>query len=141
MQAAEAARQKLGNSDPAGDPPRNWFTDPAKAKEFAAARKLPILMLFSGTDWCGPCKYLRSNVLDKSDVCRLIVEKCVALYIHVPRGGWNQIRLKYPFWRAKGVPSFLFTDANFNVIPGISIRERSYRGIDKAIKAATKSLK
>lgn len=143
MQAAEADRQRRANSDPAGDPPKGWFTDPAKAREFAAARKLPIMILFSGTDWCGPCKSLRSKVLDKNDVSRLVVEKCVALYVHVPRGGWGEVRRKYPFWKGGGVPGFLFTDAEFNVIQGVNIhwKDRSSRGINKAIKAAAKSLK
>lgn len=143
MQAAEADRQLRANRDPNGLPPRGWFTDPAKAKEFAAARKLPIMILFSGTDWCGPCKSLRSKVLDKNDVSRLVVDKCVALYVHVPRGGWGQVKAQYPFWRGNGVPSFLFTDAQFNVINGadISWKDRSYRGIRKAIKAASERLK
>ena len=143
LQSAEADRQRRANRDPAGAPPKGWFIDPAKAKEFAAARKLPIMILFSGTDWCGPCKSLRSKVLDKNDVSRLVVEKCVALYVHVPRGRWGEVRQKYPFWRGGGVPGFLFTDAEFNVIPNVNIhwKDRSYRGINKAIKVAAKSLK
>ena len=141
MQAAEADRQRRNNRDRSSEPPRGWFTDPAKAKEFAAARKLPILILFSGTDWCGPCKSLRSKVLDKNNVSRLVVDKCVALYVHVPRGGWGQVKAQYPFWRGNGVPSFLFTDAKFNVINGVGVSSRSRDGIADAIKAATQLLK
>ena len=139
-QEAEAERQRRNNQDPAGDPPRGWFTDPVKAQEYAAARKLPIMILFSGTDWCGPCKGLRRNVLDKHSVQKLVVDKCVALYIHVPRGGWNQVRQKYPFWNAGGVPSFVFTDDSFQVISRGRV-ERSYSGLKRAIKEAAKHLK
>lgn len=140
MQQKEAERQRKNNRDPKGDPPAGWFTDPVKAKEYAASRNLPIMMLFSGTDWCGPCKGLRKRVLDKKDVQKLVVEKCVALYVHVPSGGWNMVRQKYPFWQSRGVPSFLFTDAEFNVIGG-NVRDRSFNGISNAIKAATEKLK
>ena len=139
-QEAEAERQRQNNQDPAGEPPRGWFTDPVKAQEYAAARKLPIMILFSGTDWCGPCKGLRRNVLDKRNVQKLVTEKCVALYIHVPRGGWNQVRQKYPFWQAGGVPSFVFTDDSFRVISRARV-ERSYSGLKRAIKEAAKHLK
>ena len=33
-----------------------WLTDLAAAKKQAAADKKPILMFFTGSDWCGWCK-------------------------------------------------------------------------------------
>ncbi len=141
-QMREANRQKRANQDPTGDPPVGWFTDPEKAKEFAAARNLPIMLLFSGTDWCGPCKHLRKNVLDTQDVQQLVVSKCVALYVHVPRGGWNMVRKKYPFWQGRGVPGFVFTDAKFRVIKSAPTRVgRSLSGFANAIREATAGLK
>ncbi len=140
-QKAEAARQRKANSDPKGDPPAGWFIDPEKAKEFAAKRGLPIMWLFSGTDWCGPCKGLRRNVLDKKEVEKLVVKECVAVYIHVPAGGWGMIRQKYPFWRSRGVPSFVFTDAEVKKVKSDIRVKRSYQGLKQAIKTAAKSLK
>ena len=140
-QKAEAARQRRANNDPKGDPPAGWFTDPEKAKEFAAKRGLPIMWLFSGTDWCGPCKGLRRNVLDKKDVEKLVIKECVAVYIHVPAGGWNMIRNKYPFWQGRGVPSFVFTDAKVKKVKSDIRVQRSYQGLKQAIKVAAKSLK
>lgn len=139
-QVKEAARQKKNNLNKKADPPAGWFIDKKKAQEFAAARKLPIMILFSGTDWCPPCKALRSKVLDRKNLQRLVTDKCVALYVHVSTKGWNKVRQDYPFWKGGGVPSFLFTDAEFNVIGG-DLRDRSHNGISNAIKAATNKLR
>ena len=142
MQMREADRQKRANTDPSGDPPIGWFTDPEKAREFAESRKLPIMWLFSGTDWCPPCKNLRKKVLDTPAIQELVVERCVAIYIHVPRGGWNEVRRKYPFWKGRGVPSFVFTDAKFKVIRSAPTRVgRSLEGFTEAIRIATAGLK
>jgi len=60
--------------------------------------------------------------------------------VHVSRKGWNKVRSEYPFWKGRGVPSFIFTDAEFNVVGG-DLRDRSYNGISNAIKAATGKLR
>ena len=100
------------------------------------------MLLFSGTDWCGPCKHLRKNVLDTQDVQQLVVSNCVALYVHVPRGGWKSVRKKYPFWKGGGVPGFVFTDAKFRVIKSAPTRVgRSLSGFANAIREATAGLK
>jgi protein disulfide-isomerase len=42
-----------------------WLDDFEKAKKLAAEKKLPILAYFSGSDWCGWCKRLDSEVLSQ----------------------------------------------------------------------------
>ena len=141
-QRREANRQQKAVENPRHSPPEGWFTDPEKAKEFAAKRNLPIMMLFSGTDWCPPCQHLRRSVLDQRKVQKLVTEKCVALYIHVDNTNWAQIRKAYPFWHGKGVPSFVFTDAKFNVLPNAPQQiERSYEGLNSALNRLRKNLK
>lgn len=39
-----------------------WTMDLDAAKELAAEKKLPILLDFSGSDWCGWCKVMEENV-------------------------------------------------------------------------------
>ena len=41
-----------------------WLTDAAEAKRQAAERKVPILAVFSGSDWCVPCQLLKKEVFD-----------------------------------------------------------------------------
>ena len=38
-----------------------WLTDFEKAKITAQKQKKPILMYFTGSDWCGPCKMLKKD--------------------------------------------------------------------------------
>ena len=38
-----------------------WLTDFDKAKKTAQKQKKPILMYFTGSDWCGPCKMLKKD--------------------------------------------------------------------------------
>jgi len=42
-----------------------WLTDFEQAKEEAAARKVPILADFSGSDWCGWCIRLDKEVFSQ----------------------------------------------------------------------------
>ena len=39
----------------------NWLTDFELAKKQAKEQKKPILMLFTGSDWCPPCKMLKKD--------------------------------------------------------------------------------
>jgi len=45
----------------------NWVTDFEAAKKEAAERKVPILADFSGSDWCGWCIKLDSEVFSRED--------------------------------------------------------------------------
>jgi thioredoxin-related protein len=42
--------------------PEGWSTDFEQAKKIAAEKKLPILMDFSGSDWCTWCQRLDAEV-------------------------------------------------------------------------------
>lgn len=45
----------------------NWLTDFEKAKAEAAARKVPILADFAGSDWCGWCIKLDNEVFSQPE--------------------------------------------------------------------------
>jgi thioredoxin-related protein len=38
-----------------------WYTDFEVAKQEAKSQDKPILMYFTGSDWCGPCKKLKAD--------------------------------------------------------------------------------
>lgn len=40
-----------------------WLTDLAEAKKIAAKEGKPILVYFTGSTWCGPCKLIHDEVL------------------------------------------------------------------------------
>jgi len=45
----------------------NWLTDFEEAKGLAKATEKPILMFFTGSDWCGPCKLLKKDFWESSE--------------------------------------------------------------------------
>jgi thioredoxin-related protein len=44
----------------------HWTMDFDAAKELAAEKKLPMLLNFTGSDWCGWCKLMDKNVFAKA---------------------------------------------------------------------------
>lgn len=57
-----------------------WLTDFEAAKKTAAERNLPILMDFSGSDWCGWCIRLNKEVF-ATDVFKRFAEKNLVLFL------------------------------------------------------------
>ena len=47
--------------------PENWFTDYDIAAKRAAREKLPMLVLFTGSDWCPGCIALGQRTLATSE--------------------------------------------------------------------------
>ncbi|MHC4885723.1 MAG: thioredoxin family protein, partial [Planctomycetota bacterium] len=45
-----------------GVKPARWTMDLEAAQKEAKARKVPLLLNFSGSDWCGWCKIMEENV-------------------------------------------------------------------------------
>ncbi|MBP5586102.1 MAG: thioredoxin family protein [Lentisphaeria bacterium] len=61
-----------------------WLTDLEAAKKQAAADKKPILMFFTGSDWCGWCKKLHEDVLDKDEFQKFAKENVILLELDFP---------------------------------------------------------
>lgn len=62
----------------------NWLTDLNEAKVEATSSKKPILVLFTGSDWCAPCKMLKEDFFD-SDEFEIKSKQFVLLMIDIPR--------------------------------------------------------
>ena len=61
-----------------------WLTDYEAAKKQAAEQKKPILMFFTGSDWCGWCKKLHADVLDKKDFQDFAKDSVILLELDFP---------------------------------------------------------
>jgi protein disulfide-isomerase len=61
-----------------------WMTDFTAAKKEAAARKVPIVADFSGSDWCGWCKKLDAEVFSKEEFKTYAKESLVLLLLDFP---------------------------------------------------------
>ena len=62
-----------------------WLTDFEAAKKQAAAEKKPILMFFTGSDWCGWCQKLHEDVLDKDEFQDFARDNVILLELDFPR--------------------------------------------------------
>ena len=45
----------------AQDSQLNWLLDFDRAKNISKEQDKPILVYFTGSDWCGPCKRLKAD--------------------------------------------------------------------------------
>ena len=62
-----------------------WLTDLAKAQEKAKTEKKMVLVDFTGSDWCPPCKALHSNVLTSEEFSKFSKDHLVLVEIDFPR--------------------------------------------------------
>ena len=103
--------------------PGGWFDDYDAALEKARRENKPILLLFTGSDWCGFCIKLRKNVLDKGDFKGFAKKHLVLVYIDspkrtkLPREIVEQNRaLKAKYGAGGGVPETLIVSPDEKVI-------------------------
>lgn len=63
---------------------QNWHTNYEEALDIAKKSNRNILIYFTGSDWCAPCRVLKKEVLDTKEFTS-IAKEYVLLYIDVPR--------------------------------------------------------
>ena len=62
----------------------NWLTDFEKAKVIAKKEHKPIIMLFTGSDWCPPCKAMHNELFPNPEFVNL-AKKVVLVMVDFPR--------------------------------------------------------
>jgi protein disulfide-isomerase len=70
--------------DTDGAVPGKWTMDLDAAKKLAAQKKLPILLDFSGSDWCGWCQVMEKNVFTKPEWEAYATNNLVMVLIDFP---------------------------------------------------------
>jgi thiol-disulfide isomerase/thioredoxin len=63
-----------------------WLTDFEAATDLARMSRRPLLLFFTGSDWCGWCKRLEEEVLTSALFARYAAESLVLLKVDFPRG-------------------------------------------------------
>lgn len=100
----------------------DWMTDLASAQKAAAERKVPILVDFSGSDWCGWCIKLDKEVFSQDAFKKFAKDNLVLLLLDFPRRkeqseevkkANNALAEKYGI---EGFPTVLILDAEGKVI-------------------------
>lgn len=62
-----------------------WETNMEQASRIAIKTKKPLLMFFTGSDWCGWCIRLQNEVLKKPEFATWAKENVVLLELDYPR--------------------------------------------------------
>lgn len=62
-----------------------WLTDLPKAQAKAKAEKKMVLMDFTGSDWCPPCKALHKNILTSAEFVQFARANLVLVELDFPR--------------------------------------------------------
>ncbi len=70
---------------------QNWTTDINNAKATAAEQNKPIVLVFSGSDWCAPCIKLDKNVWQSEEFKAFATEKLVLLRADFPKKKANAL--------------------------------------------------
>jgi thioredoxin-related protein len=95
-----------------------WVRSFAEAKELAAKEGKSILMEFTGSDWCPPCKALHKNVLGTETFKAEITKDFIFLVLDNPRdkslvsdAEQEQYKKLASQYKVTGVPTVFLADA------------------------------
>ena len=69
----------------AGEIPAGWLTDLAAALAAAKTANRPILVVFSGSDWCKPCITFEQEVFAKPEFMAYAKDRLVLAHFDFPR--------------------------------------------------------
>ncbi len=68
-----------------------WVKNITQAKVLAIEKKVPILLVFSGSDWCIPCMKLKKQILLTDTFSNYAKEHFVLLNLDFPRKSKNKL--------------------------------------------------
>jgi thioredoxin-related protein len=68
------------------EPLKGWSEDLEKALEQAKKENKSVLVEFTGSDWCPPCKMMRKEVFSKSEFVDAAAKNFILVEIDMPRG-------------------------------------------------------
>ncbi len=99
-----------------------WLTDFEKAKQTAAELKRPILLDFTGSDWCGWCIKLDEEVFSQQEFKDFAKDNLVLFMADFPRNKQlpeaekkqNEALMRQ--YKARGFPTILLLKADGEVI-------------------------
>ena len=62
-----------------------WHTDMSKASELSMKEKKPLMLFFTGSDWCGWCIRLQNEVFKKEDFKKWAKDNVILVELDFPK--------------------------------------------------------
>ena len=92
-----------------------WMDDLDKAFAKAKEEKKPALVVFTGSDWCPPCKMMHAEVFSKEEFAKKAAEKYLLVEIDIPHAKDKEAITKknQPIlekYKLTGVPTVILFD-------------------------------
>ena len=123
-----------------------WLTNIEKAKEVAKKEGKAVLVEFTGSDWCPPCKALKKNVFNSDEFKAYAKKHLVLVELDFPRdkskvtkeqAAYNREQAKA--FAVKGYPTVILMDAGGEELTkkvgfGRTSAEKYIAALSKAIK-------
>ena len=97
-----------------------WHTDVSKASEFAVKENKPLLMFFTGSDWCGWCVRLQKEVFLTDEFKKWANENVVLVELDFPKRTPQtdtikaQNRQLQSIFKVRGYPTIWFVNPEIN---------------------------
>jgi protein disulfide-isomerase len=91
-----------------------WETDISKAVSLSSKTKKPMLMFFTGSDWCGWCIRLQKEVLKTQEFAKWAKENVILVELDFPKVNNQTDAIKMQnaqlnsFFQVKGYPTVWF---------------------------------
>ncbi|GAA3609112.1 thioredoxin family protein [Flavivirga amylovorans] len=111
-----------------------WHTDMSKASEFAMQEKKPLLMFFTGSDWCGWCIRLQKEVFKTDEFKKWANENVVLVELDFPKRTPQDANIKaqnrqlQSIFKVRGYPTIWFVNPEINSEKQINLRSLGSTG-------------
>ena len=113
-----------------GAAPGVWSMDMDAVMKQAKELKMPVLLLFTGSDWCGWCKKLDADILSKAEWKDFAKENLMLGYLDfpndeskVPEAYRARNRKMSEKYEVEGFPTLILVDAEGNEISKVEVPE------------------
>ncbi|MGB0774228.1 MAG: thioredoxin family protein [Akkermansiaceae bacterium] len=92
---------------------KGWETNIEAAVAKAKKENKAVMVEFTGSDWCPPCKMMNKKVFSKAEFVKKASKKYVLCVIDIPRGNkelYNKNSKVMKKYKVSGVPTVILMD-------------------------------
>lgn len=90
-----------------------WMTDLDKALKKSKAENKPVLIEFTGSDWCPPCIMMHNKVFSKKEFIKKASEKFILVELDFPKKNKKLADQNQPYakkYKIEGFPTVILLD-------------------------------